>query len=131
MKRTAIPLLAVVGLAVSLTACDPEAKDVGKNLSTDADNFKISRRVTFVNGITDKVILEVDGKCSVDADNPVKASVLCKTDSGTYVKHLITLSDNVFMSVEQTEASDTSASHYRFVLRPGSLIPDVDVNKAQ
>lgn len=126
MKKT----LAVLGVALLvLTGCDPEAKDVDKNLSTDADNFQIERKVMFVNGITDKVMLEIDGLCSVDMSNPERYSVTCKDNTGSYVKHLMGKSDNVTAVVQQTSATKTSTSHYRFVLRPDALIPDVDVHR--
>ena len=118
--------------AVLLTAgCTTEAADVDKNLTKDADNFKIARRVIFTNGITDRELLRVEGYCSVDPGDAEKMSVKCKDNSGKYVKHFLGKSDNVFWTVEQLEASDTSASRYRFVLRPGSLVPDVDVKQSK
>lgn len=114
-----------------LAACgSEEAKDVDKNLTKDADNFSVSRRVTFVNGITDRVVLEITGKCSVDPGDSNRMSVICKTDD-KYIKHFLGKSDNVFWTVEQVEASDTSASHYRFVLRPGSVIPEVSIRPSK
>lgn len=44
-------LVAVTGaLMLSLGACTPASY----NLSNDSDNFRVMRRVVFVNGITDK-----------------------------------------------------------------------------
>lgn len=124
-----VRIAAGVAVAVlALAGCSKEAEDVNKNLATDGDNFKIARRVTFVNGITDKVMLEITGRCSVDMADPARYGVTCKTDDGKYVKHLLGKSDNVTVVVEQVLASDTSASRYRFVLRPEALVPDVDVH---
>lgn len=130
MNRKLIAV-AAIGATLLVAGCTSEAADVDKNLTKDADNFKVARRVVFTNGITDRELLTVEGFCSVDPGDAVRMSVKCKTDDGKYVKHFLGKSDNVFWTVEQLEPSDTSASHYRFVLRPGSLVPKVDVNKAQ
>jgi hypothetical protein len=126
VKRT-LAVLAVATGVLMAAGCTKEADDVNKNLATDADNFKVARTVTFLNGITDKEMLRITGYCSVDMSDPARYGVTCKTDGGKYVKHLLGKSDNVTVVVEQNEATDTSASHYRFVLRPGALVPDVDV----
>lgn len=116
--------LALIGI---LTACTKEAEDVNKNLSTDADNFKVARTVTFVNGITDKVILQIEGFCSVDPGDGNRMTVTCKDDQGRYVRHALGKADNVFWFYEQIQAQDVSKSHYRFVIRPAALVPEVTV----
>lgn len=125
MRFTA--LLAAGIVLVSLSACTKEADDVNKNLSTDADNFKIARTVTFVNGITDKVILQIAGFCSVDPGDANRMTVTCKDDQGKYIRHALGKSDNVFWFYEQTQAAKVSQSHYRFVVRPEALIPEIVV----
>jgi hypothetical protein len=117
-------VLAVVGLTAG---CTKEATDVNKNLSTDADNFKIARTVTFVNGITDKVILQIEGFCSVDPGDGNRMTVTCKDDQGKYIRHALGKADNVFWFYEQIQAQNVSTSHYRFVIRPESLVPEVVV----
>ena len=67
--RAAVLALAVI---LSLTACDSEAETTSSNLSQAADNFEVTRRITFVNGITDKYLLTIEGLCSInnsDDDN--------------------------------------------------------------
>lgn len=123
-KLMLLPVIAVLALA----GCTKEADDVNKNLAIDADNFKVARKVTFVNGITDKVMLEIQGLCSVDLSDPARYSVTCKGNDGKYLRNFLGKSDNVTVLVEQLEATNTSTSHYRFVLRPESLIPEAQVH---
>jgi hypothetical protein len=125
-KRT-IATIAGLTLALGLAGCTKEADDVNKNLATDADNFRVARKVTFVNGITDKVMLEIQGLCSVDLSDPARYSVTCKGNDGKYLRNFLGKSDNVTVLVEQLEATNTYTSRYRFVLRPESLIPEVEV----
>lgn len=129
MNRRPITIATATLLAVAaLAGCTKEATDVNKNLATDADNFKVAREITFVNGITDKIMLEIQGLCSVDLSDPARYSVTCKDDQGRYLRHFLGKSDNVTVVVEQLQATNTSTSHYRFVLRPESLVPDVSVH---
>jgi hypothetical protein len=120
-------LSALAAAALIVTGCTSEAADVNKNLTKDADNFKITRRVTIVNTRSGAELVKVEGKCSVTVDNALSATVLCKTDDGEFVRHGFTRSTDTLMVWEQLEASDTSASHYKFVLRPSALVPEVVV----
>jgi len=127
VSRAAVAVTVAAVAVLGLSSCTSEAESVNNNLSEDADNFKVARRITFVNGITDRVILEAQGLCSVDPGDAYRMFVTCKGNDGKYVRHSLGKSDNVFWFVEQLEATDTSTSDYRFVVRPESLIPDVDV----
>jgi hypothetical protein len=126
-KRAAAIGAAAIAI-LALAGCSKEADDVNKNLSTDADNFRVARKITFYNGITDKVMLEIQGLCSVDPGDPNRISVTCKTDDGKYVRDFLGKSDNTTYIVEQLQATNTSTSHYRLVLRPEALIPNVAIH---
>jgi hypothetical protein len=126
LKKIVAP---IVGLVVAglLGACTP-AEVASSNISQDSDNFKIMRRITFVNGITDKYLLTIEGLCSIKADSADKQiEVTCKTDEGKYKKHYLGLSDNVTYVVEQVEASETDTYHYKVVYRPETLVPDIEM----
>ena len=119
----------IVGLVVAglLAACTP-AEVASSNISQDSDNFRIMRRITFVNGITDKYLLTIEGLCSIMADSADKQiEVTCRTDEGKYKKHYLGLSDNVTYVVEQVEASDTDVFRYKVVYRPETLVPGIDM----
>lgn len=119
-----LPLIAVLGLV----ACDRDADVVSRNLSTDADNFKIMRRVVFYNGITGNYILEITGLCSLgNQDTSKRMSVTCRTGSNTYKKHFLGLSDNVTFFAEQIEAANASSYFYKVVFKPTTIIPEIEI----
>ena len=126
--RAAVLALAVV---LALTACDSEADTTSQNLSQAADNFEVNRRITFVNGITDKYLLTIEGLCSIkdskEDNSKGQLEVTCKVGDGQYKRHTLGLSDNVTYVVEQLDASAVDAYHYRIVYRPETLIPDIDL----
>lgn len=116
-----------LGLIVGGAACtDNDANVVNENLSTDADNFKVLRRVVFVNGITDKILLSVEGYCSVDPGDAVRMTVTCKSGN-SYFRNALGKSDNTFWYYEQLVNSNVSPDHYKIVFKPETLIPQPEI----
>jgi hypothetical protein len=126
MKKLLLVLLMLAPLA--LVGCNEKDADVvSKNISTDADNFKVLRRVVFFNGITDTYLLTIEGYCSLGNDDPAdELSVTCKVEGG-YKKHFLGLSDNVTYFVEQMDARNVSRSHYKVIFKPSTIVPDIDI----
>ncbi|WP_405137464.1 hypothetical protein [Nocardia sp. NBC_01388] len=128
MSRTAMSVaLAVVVLSggVVLTGCSSTDADVvNNNISQDSDNFKVNRRVSFYNGITDKVMLVVEGFCSIDI-GPDRLTVTCKVGDG-YKRDYLGRSNNVTFIVEQLDSANVDPNHYKVVLKPEALIPNFE-----
>jgi predicted small secreted protein len=89
-------LTIVLGLTVafSLTACN-DADVVSNNISKEADQFRILRRVVFYNGITDEYMLTIEGYCSLgNFDAERELTVTCQTSPGEYKKHFLADDDD-------------------------------------
>lgn len=126
MKFIAQMLMVFMSLFM-LTACDTDAKVASRNLSQDADNFKIERRVIFYNGITGEYLLSIQGLCALEASEGRKVSITCKVNQTDYKKHYLGLSDNVTYFIEQLEPSKTSASRYKVIFKPSVILPDIEL----
>lgn len=108
-------------------ACTP-AQTAPYNLSNDSDNFRVMHRVVFVNGITDKYLLSIEGLCSITKDKEdAQLEVTCKTGDGEYKKHYPGIPDNVTYFVEQMDPASIDTYHYKVQFRPEELLPDIDV----
>lgn len=114
-------------IVLMLAGCSSKAETVSENLSKDADQFKIQRRIIFFNGITDTYLLTIEGRCSI-TDEGNQLEVTCKVADDAYKKHFLGLSDNVSYFVEQTETADVSEYNYKVLFRPETIVPDVDVD---
>jgi hypothetical protein len=126
MKKIMVAVLAVVTLLGATTACSSAADTASHNLSKAADNFEIMRRIVFINGITDKYLMTIEGRCSLGNDDKTgEISVTCKVGPNEYKKHFLGLSDNVTYFVEQLEPANVSDYHYRVNFRPETLVPDI------
>lgn len=120
-KKLISIVVASIGL-MSLAACS-DASVVSENLSKEADNFSVARRIVLYNGITDAYIQTVVGFCSLQPSSLASISVVCKTPAG-YVKHLWALGDNVTVFAEQLADVNVSSDFYQVNFKPLSIIPD-------
>lgn len=131
MKKIGLILAAVAMVFAGAACTDSKADVASKNLSKAAEQFEIERRIVFFNGITDKYLLTVEGRCSVETgDSALGGSleVTCKVGPNEYKKHFLGLSDNVSYFVEQTESANVSEYHYRVIFRPEVIVPDIEVD---
>lgn len=128
MKKRNVFLGLILSSVLALGACtSTEADTVSENLSKSADSFKIQRKVVFVNTMTDKYLLSIEGRCSLDAKSDKKVAVICKTGKDKYKRHTMGLSNNVTYVVEQTDAKYEDAYHYKLEFRPQAIIPDINI----
>ena len=126
MKKAIAIIIAGLFSVVGLSACSPDAQVASDNLSKAADSFEINRRIVFFNGITDKYLLTIEGRCSIKPDGG-KLDVTCKLGENQYKKHFLGLSDNVSYFVEQLDSADVSVYHYRVIFKPENIVPDINI----
>lgn len=124
-KSKILTLAMTLAAAAALSGCSTDADVASRNLSQDADQFKIPRRVVFLNGITDKYILSIEGNCSVMPSSG-QVDVICKLPDGTFLKHSEGLSNNVTWFSQQMTGVDVSTLQYKVIFKPESLVPDFD-----
>lgn len=128
MKAKLSMLALLVILLVICTGCS-QADTASRNLSRAADQFEVQRRIIFYNGITDTYIAVVEGLCSLgNYDATGELSVTCKVGDDLYVKHYLGLSDNVTYVCLQLSPEPVSAYHHRFIFRPTTLVPDLELD---
>lgn len=130
-KKLALALCSLT-LMFTFAGCAEGADDseiVNHNLTKAAQNFEIQRRIVVMNGITDKIVMQVEGRCDVSPGDG-KVFFTCKVSEGagpqSYIRNQVYVGDNVIISVEQGEPVKASAYHYRFTYKPQSIIPDPD-----
>jgi uncharacterized lipoprotein YehR (DUF1307 family) len=121
MKKIFMVVLAVI-LIFSLTGCT-DADMVGYNVSKDADQFKVKRRITFINLRTDTYMFSITGLCSINVDTDNDLNVICKVGEDKYQKHFLHLANETTYVVEQLEYTETSKYKYEIVFKPESIIP--------
>lgn len=125
MKKLAAAIAAV---ALAVSGCTSDADIASNNLSKAADNFEVARRIVFFNGITDKYLLEIQGRCSIAPDTTSqKLDVTCKLADGSFKKHFLGLSDNVSYFVEQVDGKNVGTDFYQVNFKPQAILPDIEL----
>jgi hypothetical protein len=135
MKRTLVALATLPLFALAGCEGDSDADVARQNLSTAAEQFQVNRRIVVINGVTDKYILAVEGRCSTEtaaSSMPGSIEITCKTGpgldgKGEFKKYFAGLSDNTTYFVEQLEPMAVDVYHYKVIFKPETLIPDVDM----
>lgn len=131
IKNRFVMILAGIMAVVMLVGCT-EADTVSHNLSKSADSFEVQRKIVFFNGITDRDLLVIEGLCSLgNQDDNLRMSVTCKVGEDEYKKHYLGLSDNVSFFAEQLDGKKEDPFHYKVIIRPESVIPDIDLQTSK
>lgn len=125
MKKIIVLLIMVMALC----GCNTDAETATYNIKKDAEQFKIIRRVIFINNITGEYLFQAEGNCSVETNNEAsRLELTCKTGEDKYKVHYFGLSDNTSYLVEQMEWREADKYRYKIIFKPKSIVPiTVDV----
>ncbi len=117
-------IIALLVMVVALFGCSTDAEKVTYNIKQDAEQFKIIRRVIFMNNITGEYLFEAEGNCSVETNTQAgRLELTCKVGEDKYKVHYFGLSDNTSYIVEQMEWKEENKYRYKIIFKPESIIP--------
>ena len=118
MKKKVMALLAVfVLLCAFLTGCT-EVYKVSNNISQEADNFNVTRKLTVLNARTDTILLELTGTFPLQNNSENELEVIIETAEGKYQKDLVYLNDYTMYVVEDISGTDVDKYHYEINFLP-------------
>lgn len=112
-----------VGAVLFVSACSP-ADQASTNISKSAENFRVTRQLTVINGFTDTVQFQLVGNFSIEVDEAAsQLEVTAKVGPGSFRKHFVGLSDNVSYVVEDLdETENADAWVYEVFYLPGQPV---------
>lgn len=128
MNKRYITLLSL--LTIVFAGCESDADRASVNIGKAAEQFEVQRKIVGINGITDKVLFEIEGRCSLETGESALANslqVVCKHGPRDFRKHFVGLSDNVTFISTQLKGIDVSVYRTRIILKPENLIPNFDL----
>ena len=121
MKKTFILIILLCAIALILTGCT-EADKVSANVSKEADNFNVTRRVTVINTRTDKILLEIIGLLSIKHSSG-DVDIIVEVGPNAYKKHFVSLNDWTTYVVEDVSGAFVDKYHYEVNFLPEMIIP--------
>ena len=116
--------LTIVGGLIGVTGCT-QADRVSENISTEAENFNVMRRLVVINTVTDTPLLEVVGFFSVDVDAASKQlEITVKETDTVFKKHFVGLdAATVIYTVEDLNGTDVPTTRYQISYLPSAIVP--------
>ena len=121
MKKLLSIVLCIL-IMVSLCGCR-EADIVSHNVSKEADNFNVMRRITVFNIRTDTVLMQMTGYFALQNNSTRELVVIAEVEKGVYQKHFIYLNDYTMYTVEDLNGAKVSAYSYELEFLPTVLKP--------
>lgn len=128
MKKKILCLcLGLVLMLGSLTGCswEDEADVASYNISKEADNFNIYRRVVVINNQSDETMLEFEGWCSIENNmDKNRLEITYRVGEGQYYKDFVGLNDRTTYVITQIDGANVDKYHYEWLYHSqGDLIP--------
>lgn len=125
MKKIIAIIMIVLTIGTVFTGCSMrEADRVSYNVSQEADNFNVIRRLTVINARTDKPTFELVAAFSIEVDNmDNQLEIVCETGDDQYKKHFIGLNEWTLYVVEDISGADVDRFHYEVNFLPEMINP--------
>lgn len=105
-----------------LAGCS-KADRVNYNISEQAENFQIYRRITVINVRDNSMLYELEAFFNLDNTNYNELVVTSEIGHNKFTKDFIYLNDYTTYVVQQLEAENVSPYHYNFIIYPKMIIP--------
>lgn len=120
----AIVIVMAMGAMFTFTGCR-EAERVTYNVSKDADNFNVMRRLAVINTVSGKPVFEMVGRFSIKADSEEdQLEVVVEVADGKYKKHIIGLNYATTMYVvEDINGAEVNKYKYEINYLPKMIQP--------
>lgn len=118
-----IVIMLVLVMVLSVTGCtESQSERVSYNISQEADNFNVTRRLAVINARTDKPVFEMIGNFSLSNNSSNELEVTVETEKG-YKKHFIYLNDWTMYVVEDISGANVNKYKYQINFLPEMIQP--------
>lgn len=121
MKKRITATVILIVMVLAMAGCT-EAERVSTNIATQADNFNVVRHVVVINNRTDTIVFECVGKMSI-TENSDRLDLIIEDEDGQYYKHILLLSEETFVSIEDVGGSNVNKFKYEVNFLPEMIIP--------
>ena len=114
-------LFLLAGLSISVMGCR-QATRVSHNVSVEADNFNVIRRLSVLNARTDKPMFELVGAFSFELEDN-RIIVIVETGENEYKKHSVGLNEWTLWVIEDVEGASVDSFIYEVNFLPEMILP--------
>ena len=122
MKKFIAIALLTVAIIVATCGCT-QADRVSHNVSKQADNFNVTRRLAVINAQSDEPVFEIIGNFSISNTSTNELAVTVEVAPGTYKKHYVYLNQWTIYVVEDVSGAYVDPYHYEVNFLPEMIVP--------
>lgn len=122
MKKVFAIMLVVIMVVTLFTGCR-QADRVSYNISQQADNFNVTRRLAVINARTDEPVFELIGNFALDNNAVNELEITVEVKRGVYKKHFVYLNEWVIYVVEDVSGAYVDPYHYEVNFLPEMIVP--------
>ena len=123
MKKIFAMLLVLMMCLTLFAGCDRQADRVSYNISQQADNFNVTRRLAVINARTDEPIFELIGNFAISNSVHGELEIIVETAPGVYKKHYVYLNEWTIYVVEDVSGAYVDPYHYEVNFLPEMIVP--------
>lgn len=120
-KLLAIAMVLVMSL--TLFAGCRQSNRVSYNISKQADNFNVTRRLAVINARSDEPVFELVGNFALSNTSTNELAVTVEVSPGVYKKHYVYLNEWTIYVVEDVSGCYVDPYHYEVNFLPEMIIP--------
>ena len=122
MKKVIAVFFALV-MVVTMCAGCRQADRVAYNISQQADNFNVTRRLAVINARSDEPVFELIGNFALSNTATNELAVTVEVGPGQYKKHYVYLNEWTIYVVEDVSGCYVDPYHYEVNFLPEMIIP--------
>lgn len=122
VKRIVALIIAVILIITVFCGCR-QSDRVAYNVSKEADNFNVVRKITVINARTDTIMLELTGCFSIANNAENELEIICKVGEDEYRKDFVYLNEYTCYVVEDLSGADVSSYQYEINIIPQMAAP--------
>lgn len=117
MKKVTAVIAMMLLICLTATGCT-EASQVSYNISKEANNFNVTRKLTVLNARTDTILLELTGTFALQNNSDNELEVIIETAENKYQKDYVYLNDYTIYVVEDVSGASVDKYHYEINFLP-------------
>ena len=124
MKKLIASILLIAMMTALLTGYSmTQANKVSYNVSQQADNFNVTRRLAVINARSDEPVFELIGNFALSNSAYNELEVIVETAPSVYKKHYVYLNDWTIYVVEDVSGAYVDPYHYEVNFLPEMIVP--------
>lgn len=122
MKKIIALILVLFLVAAPLVGCR-EAEKVSYNVSQEADNFNVIRRIVVYNARSDTLVFELTAAFSFTLEDS-RIVLICETGPNQYKKHSIGINEEYTLwFIEDVSGANVDKYRYEVNFLPEMIVP--------